>query len=69
MSDARLPRVCRLLEENGIAPVVGVAGHAQDVLAVRASVSELERVRGLAPDLRAAGFRYVTIELEMGDVS
>jgi hypothetical protein len=68
MMDTRLPGVRALLEDNGIAAEVAVAGHAADLLAIKTPVAELGRVRLLAPELRAAGFRYVTIELEMEDI-
>ena len=65
MNDARLQNVAQLLEQHGIAAEVGAAGHDHDVLALRAATHDLQRLRELAPELKALGFKYVTLELEL----
>jgi hypothetical protein len=64
MKDLRIVRASRVLEERGIDADPSLEGHADDVLALRASISELDHLRELVPELKALGFRYVTLELD-----
>jgi hypothetical protein len=64
MKDVRTIRAARLLEDKGIHAEPSIAGHADDVLSVRAPLSELDHLRELAPSLKSLGFRYVTLELD-----
>lgn len=60
----RLARVQRLLDEAGLSgATVDVAGHASEIAAVTAPVSQVARLRELAPAVKALGFRYVALEL------
>jgi hypothetical protein len=63
MHDERITRLHALIENAGLAPAaVSVAGHARDI-AVIASHVPPSRVKPLATEIRALGFRYVTVEL------
>ncbi|MEX2280965.1 MAG: hypothetical protein WEE89_00590 [Gemmatimonadota bacterium] len=62
--DFRIARAQRLLRENGVEADPTVAGHADDILSLRASFTELDRLREMAPELKSLGFRYVTLELD-----
>lgn len=65
MSDSdRLDRAAALLAEAGLEGKVTVAGHDADVLAVAVPPSCRARLETLAPRLKEAGFRYVTLELD-----
>lgn len=63
-ADASLVEARALLRAAGVAARgVRRAGAAGDVLAVDADAHELDRLRGLAPDLRGIGFRFVALEI------
>lgn len=65
-----LTEVRRLLALEGLgAARVATGGHRHEILAVAASLTSAERLRALAPRLKALGFRYITLELdpETGD--
>lgn len=64
--DERLERARALLERAGMEVEVGTAGAEAEILAVRTGLEERAAVARLAPEIRALGFRYVTIELEGG---
>ncbi|MGH7467737.1 MAG: hypothetical protein ACRENP_07075 [Longimicrobiales bacterium] len=64
MADPRLVNASRWLDQRGIGAVPSAAGYAQDVLALRAPIRELDRLRQLAPELKALGFSYVALELD-----
>ncbi len=64
MKDVRIARATRLLKASGVAAEPSIAGHAEDVLSLRASLTALDRLRELAPELKSLGFRYVTLELD-----
>ncbi|MBI4410581.1 MAG: ATP-dependent sacrificial sulfur transferase LarE [Gemmatimonadetes bacterium] len=54
----------RLLARAGLARTrVRAAGHALDIAAVAAPASALDTLAGLAPALRALGFRFIALEL------
>jgi hypothetical protein len=65
VTEERLERVRELLEREGLAAEVSTAGGAGEILAVRARPAQRARLARLAPEIRAAGFRYVTIELDL----
>jgi hypothetical protein len=58
-------RVRLLLERAGLAAAVSIAGEAGDIVAVRARPGERALLARLAPEIRALGFRYVSIELDI----
>src|SRR5690606_17593630 len=59
VDDPRVREAERLLAERGVAGArVGVAGHQREIAAIVAPPV------GLAPAIRALGFRYVALELE-----
>lgn len=63
-ADASLVEAQALLRAAGVsARGVRRAGTAGDVLAVDADARELDRVRGVVPDLRRIGFRFVALEI------
>ena len=62
--DIRVARAQRLLKESGVHADPSVAGHDDDILSLRASLSELDRLREIAPELKSLGFRYVALELD-----
>jgi hypothetical protein len=51
------------LREAGIRATVEVAGHDRDIAVVYADERDPLRVAGHAAAVKAAGFRYVTIDL------
>lgn len=55
--------VRELLAREGIAGAVEVVGKDADIVAVSAEEASLSRLRDLAPEIRALGFRYVTLDL------
>ena len=65
----RLPGDDGLEEARAVLRAAGVAARgvrragAGDVLAVDADARELDRVRGVVPDLRRIGFRFVALEI------
>ncbi len=63
----RLQRAAALLTGEGIAGDVSVAGHEEDVLVVAVPAVARSRLEGLAPRLKAIGFRYITLELSAPD--
>jgi hypothetical protein len=66
----RLERVRQLFAEAGLtSATVDAAGQALEIAAVAAPVSELVRLRELAPAVKALGFRYVALELGADGVS
>ena len=62
--DIRIARAQRLLKESGVEADPTIAGHDDDVLSLRASLSELDRLREMATELKSLGFRYVALELD-----
>jgi hypothetical protein len=62
-SDDRLRRARALLAREGIRGHVSVAGAEAEILAVHADPAAREALARLAPEVRAFGFRYVTIDL------
>jgi len=54
----------RLLSCRGLSANVTLAGHEDDVLAVRAPVDQLDEIRQVTPELKKLGFRYVALELD-----
>lgn len=63
MTPERLARVRALLEGEGMAARVEIAGREGEIAAIRAPTDELGRLRRLAPEIRAMGFRYVALDL------
>lgn len=63
MTDHRLTAVRALLARKGMDAPVSVAGADAEILAVHAGPEAREALARLAPEVRAIGFRYVTIEL------
>ena len=64
MSDSRVVRAEGLLTANGISAGVSVAGHSNDILAVRVPMEYLNELRMLSGELKTLGFRYVALELD-----
>lgn len=61
----RLRAARALLAREGIADVhVRLAGHQDEIVAVSGPPALALRLRALAPDLKAFGFRYVALELD-----
>jgi uncharacterized protein len=67
--DTRLARARQLLAERGLPAALSMAGQNAEVLALLEPLEELERPRALAPELKALGFTYVTLELHGEEVS
>ena len=63
----RLQRAAALLAGEGIAGDVSVAGHEDEVLVVAVPAVARSRLEGLAPRLKAIGFRSITLELSAPD--
>lgn len=65
-ADPPLDRVAALVEaENIDADGVRVAGHEREIVVIEARPSNAFRLASLAPEIRALGFRYVTVDLAM----
>jgi len=69
VGDRSLAAVAQLLERHGIRADVTRAGQAGDIAAIRASVDRLPDIRRLSDEIRALGFRYVTLELTTSEES
>jgi hypothetical protein len=67
VSDERLDRVRTLLAREGMQVEVSVAGAGSDIVAIRARPGARAALAALAPEIRALGFRYVTIDVEARD--
>jgi hypothetical protein len=52
-----------VLRDAGLEGTVEIAGHGRDVAVVHADETDPLRLAALAPAIKAAGFRYVTIDL------
>ena len=70
--DARAAAAERLLAERGLAAEVTVEGHEAEIAAIRAPAGAWERLLGgegaeLAAEVKALGFRYVAVDLEVGE--
>jgi hypothetical protein len=63
MTDDRLTRARALLAREGLEVHVSMAGAEAEILTVHTGPEAREMLASLAPELRAFGFRYVTIEL------
>ena len=61
--DSRLAGARRVLEAAGITAPVSAAGPEDEIVAVQGGAELRERLAELAPEIRALGFRYVTLEL------
>jgi hypothetical protein len=61
--DPRIEAVVAILAREGIEGRIAVAGHARDVAAITAAPAQLARLTGVAPEIKALGFRYVALEL------
>jgi PP-loop superfamily ATP-utilizing enzyme len=72
-TDERIDRAQRIIEEIGLfAATVDAEGHEREIAAIRVPVSDWERLVGeegarLAERVKAAGFRYVAIDLRPAD--
>lgn len=72
-TDDRIARARRMLEEIGLfAATVDAEGHEREIAAIRVSVDDWERLVGeegvrVAERVKAAGFRYVAIDLRPAD--
>jgi hypothetical protein len=64
--DERLAPVRLLLERHGLATSVSVAGTEGEIVAVGAPPEQRPQLADLAPAIRALGFRYVAIDLDVG---
>jgi len=63
-SDAeRIAAAEMALRDAGIEAWVEISGHHRDIAIVHATEPDPLRMAGLAPVVKAAGFRYVTIDL------
>jgi hypothetical protein len=67
MTDDRLDRVRALLARQGMDVQVSVAGADAEILAVHTGPEAREALARLAPEVRAFGFRYVTVDLGADD--
>jgi hypothetical protein len=64
VSDAdRIAAAERALRAAGIEATVEIAGHHRDIAVVRSMERDPLRVAECTPAVRAAGFRYVTVDL------
>ena len=67
--DERVARAERILDEHGIAAArVEAEGHEREIAAVRVGADDWARLLGpegvaLAAEVKAAGFRYVALDL------
>jgi PP-loop superfamily ATP-utilizing enzyme len=59
----RIAAAERALRAAGIDATVEVAGHHRDIAVVRSTERDPLRVAQFTPQVRAAGFRYVTVDL------
>lgn len=66
-ADDRLAKVRALLAREAIRGHVSSAGADAEILAVHADPAAREALARLAPEVRAFGFRYVTIDLGADD--
>lgn len=66
---APVERAAALLREAGVEAEVRGAGREGEIAAVTASPGALERLREVAPEIRALGFRYVALDLTGSDQS
>lgn len=64
--DDRLKRVHDLLAREGMHADLSVEGTEAEIIAIRGGAAIRPAVARLAPEIRAVGFRYVTIEVEAG---
>ncbi|MBX6362986.1 MAG: hypothetical protein IRZ00_03880 [Gemmatimonadetes bacterium] len=63
-ADARAVAAENLLGREGLPGVrVSVAGHQREIAVVEAEPAALVRLAELAPEIKALGFRFVTIDL------
>jgi hypothetical protein len=73
--DARIAGAERALADHGVhGATVGVEGHQDEIAAIRVPSSEWERMMGpdgaaIASAVKAAGFRYVALDLAPADES
>jgi len=67
MSAERLQQARHLLAGQGLVVTADAAGLNQELLAIRAGLEDFERLRGLANELKALGFSYITLELDTED--
>jgi hypothetical protein len=65
VTDDGLGPVRALLEREGLVAEVSTAGAAGEIVAIRTPPEARALVATLAPAIRASGFRYVTIELDI----
>lgn len=62
--DLRVPAVCALLQRAAIPfAAVRTAGHADEIAVIETEAALLSRLARLAPEIKALGFRYVTLDL------
>ncbi len=61
--DARVQAVQAILAREGIMGTASAVGHAGDVASLAVSPEHLPRLAEVAPEIKAAGFRYVALEL------
>lgn len=69
--DLRIARAERVLAGHGVAAEVSVEGHEREIAAVRVAGDAWERMLGedgvaIAAEVKALGFRYVALDLEVG---
>ena len=70
VNDGRVAAAERLLAAHGVAAQVEVEGHEQEVAAVRVPESAWARLLGedglrIAEEVKALGFRYVALDLDL----
>lgn len=74
-ADERIPAALRALAEHGVhSATVDVEGHQREIAAVRVQSADWERMMGpdgtaVADAVKAAGFRYVALDLAAADAS
>jgi hypothetical protein len=66
VTDDRLERVDDLLAREGMHAELSVAGAEGEIIVIRAGAAMRAALARTAPEIRALGFRYVTIEIEAG---
>lgn len=64
--DDPLLRARALLAREGMHAELSVAGAEGEILVVRVGAAMRRALARAAPEIRAIGFRYVTIEIEAG---
>ena len=74
-ADPRIAAAVKTLAEHGVhGATVGIEGHQHEIAAIRVAPADWERMMGqdgaaMADAVKAAGFRYVALDLAPADES